>query len=258
MNGPQTETIGYQIRDDVAYITLDAPPLNILTCRMMDEISGALAAAAADRTLKAVAFTANGKAFSAGADVEEHRPEKIHAMMASFGRMFRLLDSLELPISMAVGGAALGGGFELVMMADVLLAGEQATFGQPEIRIGFFAPVGVSVLPARVGPARAIQITCSGRTYTAREMLEFGLVSKVVSQEELAENLEGVLNEFRRASPLVMRLNVRTMKEARGRMFAEALAHAEKVFLNELMQTEDVREGIASFFEKRRPVWKNR
>jgi len=160
---------------------------------------------------------------------------------------------------MAVDGAALGGGFELAMMADILLAGEKATFGQPEIRLGFFAPVGVVVLPARVGHGRAMEITCSGRTYSSFEMQAFGLVSRVTPSEELNETLETTLKDFRYASPLVMRLNVRTLKRVSGGAgFREALAASEKVFLEELMATEDVREGIASFFEKRKPLWKNR
>ncbi len=245
-------------RDDVAYVTLDSPPLNILTISMMDEITSALESASADRSLKAMAVTANGKAFSAGADVGEHRPERVAEMIGSFGRMFRAFDSLDLPVVMAVGGAALGGGFELTLMADVLVAAESATFGQPEIRIGFFAPVGVSLLPQRVGVAKAIEITSTGRSYTAAEMHACGLVSRVVAAEDLEAACEEVLKDFRRASPLVMRMNVRTLKKLRGYPFREGLAVAEKVFLGELMATEDVREGIASFFEKRRPVWKNR
>jgi cyclohexa-1,5-dienecarbonyl-CoA hydratase len=256
-----TETkspVHLEVRNDVAYITLDSPPLNILTISLMDAITETLGKVAADSSVKAVAFTANGKAFSAGADVDEHRPEKIQQMIGSFGRMFRTLSELEVPCVMAVNGPALGGGFELAMMADILIANEKATFGQPEIRLGFFAPVGVVVLPARVGPGRAMEITCSGRTYSAADMHEFGLVSRVVPLEELENALESTLKDFRHASPLVMRLNVRTLKRIYGGShFSEALATAEKAFLEELMATEDVREGIASFFEKRKPVWKN-
>ncbi len=243
--------------DGVAVLTLDSPPLNILTASMMDEISGALAAVRADPSLKAMALTANGKAFSAGADVGEHRPEDAPAMIASFSRMFTLLGGLELPIVMGVDGAALGAGFELAMMSDVLLATERAKFGQPEIRLGFFAPVAVAWLPARIGPARAMEVTCSGRTYTAAEMHAMGLVTRVVPREELRSALEEVLAGFRRASPFVMRLNARMLRRLAGRPFEEAHLEAERVFLQELIPSEDVREGIASFFEKREPVWKN-
>jgi len=140
----------------------------------------------------------------------------------------------------------------------VLLAAESASFGQPEIRLGFFAPVGVVELPALVGRAKAMEITCSGRIYGAEEMADCGLVSRVVPDGELVEAMEATLKDFRRASSLVMRLNVRMLKRSRGRSFAEALDEAEKVFLGELMAAEDPREGIAAFYEKRRPEWKNR
>jgi cyclohexa-1,5-dienecarbonyl-CoA hydratase len=254
----ESPSVSLTVRDDVAYLALEAPPYNILTCDLMERLRAALGQAAADSSLKAIALTASGKAFSAGADVGEHAPERAADLMRSFGGLFRELAALELPLVMAVDGAALGGGFELVMMADVLLASERATFGQPEIRLGFFAPVGVVRLPALVGPAKATEITCSGRTYSAEEMQRCGLVARVVPSTELGPALEATLDEFRRASPLILRMNVRVLKRLAGRPFTEALAQAEAAFLDELMATQDVREGIASFFEKRRPMWKNR
>jgi len=257
MAGPES-TIVFEVVEDVALITLDNPPVNILTGAMMDEITAALERVQADDTVKAVAFTARGKAFSAGADIGEHRPEQVGEMIAAFCGMFRRFDELDVPVVMAVDGGALGAGFELVMMADILLASERATFGQPEIRLGFFAPVGVAELPALVGRAKAIEITATGRTYSADEMHACGFVTQVVPTDQLDDALASVLKDLRRASPLVMRLNVRTLKRSRSLTFAEALATAEKVFLDELMTAEDPVEGIDSFYEKRRPVWRNR
>ncbi len=136
-------TVNYEVRDSVGYVTLDNPPVNIMSQALMDALAAILETAAGDKDLKALAITGAGKAFSAGADVGEHEPERAAGMIESFGRLFRNLDALEIPVVMAVNGAALGAGFELAMMADVLLAAESATFGQPEIRLGFFAPVGV-------------------------------------------------------------------------------------------------------------------
>ena len=111
-------------------------------------------------------------------------------------------------------------GFELVMAADVLLAGEKAKFGQPEILIGFFAPVGVAYLPKLVGTAKAMEITCSGRTYSGEEMRASGLVTKVVPSESLVEEMEGYLKDFRKVSPLVLRMNVRMLKRLRVELAA--------------------------------------
>jgi cyclohexa-1,5-dienecarbonyl-CoA hydratase len=246
------------IEKDVAYLTLSSPPYNILTCAMMDELRRHLAAVAADSSVKAVALTAEGKAFSAGADVGEHRPEQAPALMASFCGLFRDLDELQVPLIVAADGAALGAGFELAIMADVLLASERATFGQPEIRLGFLPPVGIARLPHLVGPARAAEIVCGGRTYSAAEMQAMGLVRQVLPPEQLEDALESVLKDLRRSSPLILRMNLRLLKRLCGQPFPLALAEAERVFLDELMATEDVREGIASFFEKRKPEWRNR
>ncbi len=254
----ESPLVSLRIADDVAHVRLDNPPVNIMTGALMDRLSERLATIASDRALKAVAITAAGKVFCAGADVGEHRREHAPAMIASFGRLFRRLDALEIPVVIAAQGAALGAGFELALMADVLLASEEATFGQPEIRLGFFAPVGVVVLPQLVGRARALEITATGRTYSAAEMAALGVVSRVTPAGALEEALEGVLKDLRRASPHVLRLNTRTLKRLSGAQFAARLEVAERVFLDELMASEDPAEGVAAFYEKRRPEWRNR
>ena len=252
-----TGAVRFEARDGVAFVTLDAPPLNIFSMALMDALTTALARASADRSLLAVVIAAEGRAFSAGADIGEHSPEQAPAMIAAFSRLFAVLGAIELPLVMAVDGPALGAGLELALMADILLATDRSTFGQPEIRLGFFAPVGVTALAARVGMPRAIEITCTGRTYSATEMAEMGLAVRVVSVEALAGTLDTVLKELRRASPLVMRMTVRVLRQSIGQPFEVARRAAERIFLDELMATDDVREGLASFQEKRRPAWKN-
>ena len=247
-----------EVRGGIAYLTLAAPPYNLLTGAMMTDLCAAIAAAQANRSLVGVVLTAEGKAFSAGADVGEHKPEQAPAMIAAFSRLFSTIGALDLPLVAAVHGAALGAGFELALMADIVVAGERATFGQPEIRLGFFAPVGVSWLPARIGVARAIEVTATGRTYTAAEMQAMGLVSRVAAADAFEAAVESVLDDLRRASPAVMRLNVRTARRLAGRPFEDGHREAERVFLDELMSLADVREGIASFYEKRAAVWQNR
>lgn len=253
----ETGTVRTAIEDGAATITLADPPLNIMSAAMMDALSEALEGAAADATVRVVALRAEGKAFSAGADVGEHHPDRAPQMMAAFGRLFRTLDALELPVVALVEGAALGGGFELAIMADVLLATDQASFGQPEIRLAFIAPVGIVRLLEICGTARAMEITCSGGTYSAEEMQRLGVVSRVVPAGEGEAALEAALRDFRRSSAHIMRMNVRTLKRVRGMGFRAGLGETERVFLEELMAAQDPLEGIASFYEKRRPVWKN-
>jgi len=252
-----TPLVGYAVEDGVARLTLDNPPVNIMTAAVMDEMTALLEKAADDRELKAVAVTAAGKAFCAGADVGEHRPENVAGMIAAFVRLFRRLDTMPVPVVMAAGGAAMGAGFEMVLMADILVAAEEAVFGQPEIRLGFFAPVGVARLPQLVGRARAMEIACGGRTYTAAEMQGMGLVSRVVPAVELDAALEKELGRLRKASPHVLRLNSKALKGGLGMPFAEALDRAEKIFLDELMTSQDPVEGIEAFYAKRAPEWRN-
>jgi cyclohexa-1,5-dienecarbonyl-CoA hydratase len=225
---------------------------------MMDEIAEHAARIAEQDTLKAVVFRAEGKAFSAGADVAEHAPDMAETMIKAFSGMFTALFALDIPVIMAVDGAALGGGFELVMAGDMVIATEGAKFGQPEIKLGFFAPLGVAYLPTLVGYRRAMEITCTGRTYDAQTMRDWGFVSEVVALEALDETVEKLLRDLRYVSPLVLRMNVRALRQTMALPVQEGHVAAERVFLDELMKTEEVVEGIASFSEKRKPQWKNR
>lgn len=258
MSNPTTVgTVQYEFQEDVAFITLDAPPLNILTAAVMADLTASIEFALTEPTARAVVVRAGGRAFSAGADVGEHRPERAREMIAAFSRLFDVLAASALPIIAVVEGAALGAGFELAMMADILIATDRATFGQPEIRLGFFAPLGVAWLGRRIGIGRAIEVTALGRTYTAAEMHAFGLVSHVAPADALAAAVDAVLGDLRRTSAAVLRMNVRLVRASLERPFAEARHEAERVFLEELMATEDVREGIAAFYDKRRPAWKH-
>src|SRR5665647_1840714 len=187
-------TVLYTVQNDVAFVTLDAPPLNILSAAIMLELAAAAEQAQADPSVKALVLQAKpgSRAFSAGADVGEHRPENAAEMIAAFSRLFAALGACELPVIAVVDGAAMGAGFELAMMADILLASDNARFAQPEIRLGFFAPVGVAWLARRIGPARAIEVTSTGRTYSAAEMHDFGLVSRVVARDDARDETEVV------------------------------------------------------------------
>jgi cyclohexa-1,5-dienecarbonyl-CoA hydratase len=178
-------------------------------------------------------------------------------MIAVFDRIFELIHRLDVPTIAAVHGACLGGGMELAIACDIVAASSNARFGQPEIRLGFFPPYAVVRLPELVGTSKAIEICTTGRIYTAREALDLGFVSSVSDEENFNQKLDGLVEEICASSPLIIRMNKRAVKMIKGCEFREAARKANDYFLNSLMKTEDTLEGIRSFEEKRRPVWKN-
>jgi cyclohexa-1,5-dienecarbonyl-CoA hydratase len=157
-----------------------------------------------------------------------------------------------------VHGPCLGGGMELAIACDIIVASAKATFGQPEIRLGFFPPYAAIRLPQLVGTARTIEICATGKIYSADEAKAMGMISQVVGEEAFSEAVEGVAGSLLMNSPLIIRLNKRAVKGHIGMAFPQALAGVTDLFLNKLMKTEDTLEGINSFAEKRKPVWKNR
>jgi len=244
--------------EGVARITLARPKHNWLNIELMKELNGHLEALLGDQDLKCVVLLGEGPSWSAGVDVDEHAPDKVHGMIATFNRIFELIDQIEVPVIAAVHGRALGGGMEVAIACDVVVAARSAVFGQPEIKLGFLPPYAAIRLPWLVGPARAVEICTTGMTYTAEQAREMGFVSRVVDDDAFAAAVEQIVAEISQASPLVIRLNKRAVKVHLGLGSGQALAGVTDLFLGTLMKTEDTLEGIASFRERRKPVWKNR
>jgi cyclohexa-1,5-dienecarbonyl-CoA hydratase len=243
---------------DVVRITLARPPLNILTVEMLEELRTALDDAAERPALKAVVLAAEGKAFSAGVAVEDHLGERARPMLETFHALFHALRALECPTIAAVQGAALGGGAELATFCDLVVADEEATFGQPEIRVGVFAPIAVLHYPLRVGPAHALRLLLTGAVIGAAEAQRLGLVDRVVPAGTLAEAVEAEVERFRTLSAVVLRLTKRALRETQGLPFEDGLAVLEELYHHTLMTTADAEEGLRAFVEKRKPVWRDR
>lgn len=244
--------------DCMARITLARPKHNVLNIEMMKELSAALSACAADEGLKCAVLAGEGPSWCAGVDVGEHRPEMVAEMMAAFNSIFETMEKIDVPLIAAVHGACLGGGMELAIACDIIVASSRATFGQPEIRLGFFPPYAAIRLPQLVGTARTVEICATGRTYSADEAKAMGMISQVAGEEAFGEAVQGVVDSLLASSPLIIRLSKRAVKKHLGMAFPEALAGVTDLFLNRLMKTEDTLEGINSFSEKRKPQWKNR
>jgi cyclohexa-1,5-dienecarbonyl-CoA hydratase len=179
-------------------------------------------------------------------------------MLEHFHEIFRTLEEMAKPVLAIVDGAALGGGCELVAACDIVLATERARFGQPEIKLGVFPPVGAILLPRIIGEKRARELLLTGELIDAREAARLGLVNYLVPPAQLEQKTQEILGKLRELSAPALEMARRAISLGAGRTFDELLAKVEDLYLNELMKTKDASEGIRAFMEKRKPNWHNR
>jgi cyclohexa-1,5-dienecarbonyl-CoA hydratase len=252
--------IVFDRQDGVARLVLNKPPFNVLDIAMMQEINRALEELSSAPAAKVLVFEAaeGSKAFSAGVDVSEHTADKVDEMIEVFHRIFRLLDALDVPTVAVVGGAALGGGCELALFCDMIIASEKASFGQPEIQVGVFPPIAAVALPGIIGPKKAMELVLTGERIRADEAQRLGLVNKVVPPDELRAAADELVGKLSGLSAAVLGVTKRAVRVGSVGRFDDALAAVEELYLRRLMDTEDAHEGLAAFMEKRAPVWKDR
>ena len=250
--------IKFEKADGVARITLARPKHNVMNIEMMNEFNLALDDIHADQDLKCLIILADGPSWCAGVEVADHKPAQVDEMIATFNGIFERMHRLEITTIACVHGACLGGGMEVAIACDVIVAAQGAMFGQPEIKLGFFPPYAAVRLPQLVGPAKAIEICTAGKRYTAAQAQQMGFVAHVVENQQLVAATNALAEELQACSPLIIRLNKRAVKQHLRLSFQEALTGVSDLFLNTLMKTEDTLEGIASFEKRRKPVWKNR
>lgn len=248
------------IDDRVARLQLAHPPLNVLTIAMMREVEAALSECMNRREIVAVTLeaAANSRAWCAGFAVEEHAEETIYQLLEAFHSIFRTLNLLAKPVVGIVDGAALGAGCELVAACDIVIASETARFGQPEIKLGIFPTVACAVLPRIIGERAARELILTGEIIDARRAYDLGLVTHIVAPDALHIKADEVLNRLRELSAPALESARRALDSSRGARFEDALTAIENLYLNDLMKTEDSREGTQAFLEQRKPVWKNR
>jgi len=255
-----TREVHLQVADRVARLTLSHPPLNILTISIMKDIAAAIQRIGTMTDVCAIVLAASSssRAFSAGVSVEEHRPETVYQMLEAFHSIFRGLNAVSKPVVALVAGNALGGGCELVAFADIVIAGQSARFGQPEIKLGVFPPVSCCILPRVIGEKKAREMVFTGELLTAEEARAVGLVNYVVPELELEAKAAEVLAVLRQMSVPALEKARRAIAETAGMPFEDALKHAEQIYLNDLMSFRDPLEGVQAFVEKRTPVWKHK
>ncbi len=242
--------------EGITQVVLSRPPLNVLNIPMMRELARALTSDAVTREANVVALVAAGKAFSAGVDVADHTPERMEEMLDLFHTVIRHVWDCPVPTVALVKKTALGGGAELATSCDIILAGDRAKFGQPEIRLGVFPPVAMVNLPEIIGVRRAAEMIMTGNMVSATDAERMGLVNGVYPDESFDDEAENYLQRLAKMS----RTSLIETKDAfraslRERNPRHALEMLEDRYLNRLMATHDAKEGIAAYLEKREPVW---
>ncbi len=245
----------------VTLIRLNRPEaLNALNSQLLGELSRALDAAEADETVRCLVLTGSDRAFAAGADIKE-MSDKSYAQMFSadfFGGAARRIEQCRKPIIAAVAGYALGGGCELAMLCDFIIAAETAKFGQPEINLGVMPGIGgTQRLPRAVGKAKAMDMVLTARMMDAAEAERAGLVSRVVPADKMLEEALAAAAKIASQSPLAVAMNKELVNAAFETTLSTGVTMERRLF-HSLFAFEDQKEGMAAFVEKRKPDFKGR
>jgi enoyl-CoA hydratase len=254
------EFILTEVHEQVGLIRLNRPKaLNALSSGLRGELMDALVGFQMDASIGAIVITGDERAFAAGADIKEMADASAVDMIQkdSIGSFDRI-QHIRKPIIAAVSGWCLGGGNELAMSCDMIVASETARFGQPEINLGVIPGAGgTQRLTRAVGKAIAMEMVLNNRTLTAAEALQYGLVNRVVPVERYLEEAMGLAAEIAARAPLAVRLGKEAVNHAFDTFLAEGLADERRAFYF-LFASEDQKEGMAAFTEKRKPEWKGK
>ena len=247
-------------RDRVGLVRLNRPEaMNALNPTILRELMEALEVFDVDESIGAMVVAGNQKVFAAGADIKEMAEASEEQMrQSSFINSFDRIRKIQKPVIAAVSGWALGGGCELAMSCDMIVASEKARFGQPEITIGVIPGAGgTQRLTLAVGKAVAMEMVLNNRALSAQEAFQFGLVNRVVPVESYLQEAISLADEIASRAPVA----VLAGKEAVNKVFESSLTDGlstEKELFYRLFSTEDQKEGMHAFIEKRKPIWKGK
>jgi cyclohexa-1,5-dienecarbonyl-CoA hydratase len=251
--------VSVEKKERVATITMERPPLNVLDIELLHELDSVLTAVTGESTTDVVVLQGAGqRAFSAGVEIRDHTKEKVPQMLDAVHGAIRKLLTLPQVTVAVVQGVCLGGGCELASSCDFVVATEDSVFGTPEILVGCYPPVALARFSSLIGYHRAAEMILTGRRYSATEALAMGLINRAVPSDQLASELARLSAELTGKSGAILRLTVRGLRELSLKNFSEALKRSEEIYCGDLLQTEDVEEGVKAFLEKRKPAWSHR
>lgn len=253
------DIIDYKVSGHVAEITLNRPPVNAMSMPLLEQLIDALKRAAGDDNVRAVMISsALSTRFSAGLDLDLLLGNSGEEVRQLLGRLYIELTDVQYnlgkPSIAVVNGAARGGGMTLSISCDVILAGESATFGYPEIDLAVIPAIHFVHLPRIIGRHRAFELLFSGRSFDAAEAASLGLVSRVVADEKLHDEAKALAETFASKSPNTMRMARAAFMRANDLDYRRGVGYAAELFCN-VVATDDAQEGLRAFAEKRTPKW---
>ncbi|HJB56561.1 MAG TPA: enoyl-CoA hydratase/isomerase family protein [Candidatus Flavonifractor intestinipullorum] len=256
------QTLRYEVEDQIAVLTINRPEaLNALNGQVIGELEEAVSAVEADRSLKALIITGEGRSFVAGADIGAQAPLDVDGGRRWGQRgsaLFRRIEKLEIPTIAAVNGFALGGGCELALACDIILASEKAKFGQPEVGLGITPGFsGTQRLPRRVGVGKAKELIYTGKMIKADEALRIGLANEVYPPEELMEQAKSLAKTIAGNAPIAVRYAKAAIDRGLQTDIDSGIAVENELFAM-CFATADQKEGMQAFLDKRPATFQNR
>jgi cyclohexa-1,5-dienecarbonyl-CoA hydratase len=246
--------INVEKHERVVHLVINAPPVNVLDAAILGALVERLGELADDDSVAAVVVSGEGRCFSAGASVAEHKQEQADGMVTGLVDACLALPAFPAPVIAAVHGSCLGGAMELISFCDFVVATPEAIFGQPEIKLAFFPPVALHQLPLLTGYQNAAYTILSGENLPAERAQSMGLVQKILPKDQWGE----IDDLFNGLSAPVLRITKQALAKSLTEGCEERLDHFKALFMSELYHLEDVTEGIESFEERRPPEWKHR
>lgn len=243
---------------EVAKLRMKRPPTNLLTIDMIEEMNDAVLHLQRNRSLEALVITGDNGCFSEGFAVDELVPDRTQRLMQVYMRLFETLRMLDAVQIAAVQGPAIGAGFEVALACNLFLASEDATFALPETSWGIIPPVATAILP-RIAPRRkAMEWIVTNAVIPASELQHYGVVNRLLPSDKFDAAVDAFVANVANKSGRVLEIAKRAQFEAYNASFAESLSRSHTIFLRELMDLEDAREGLEARREGRTPHWKNR
>lgn len=243
----------------VARLILENGKGNVLDSDLMFQLTAILDQFKYENGLKLITFEGAGEHFSFGASIEEHTKDLVGAMLSSFHNIFYKIIDLGVPAMAKISGKCLGGGMELVLVCNFLFADKSAILGQPEILLGVFAPPASIMLPLKIGYSKAEELLITGRSITAEEGKDMGLINEVYDDKNTMESAldKWIIQHILPKSASSLRYAVKAARSTFNNIIINKLSTLEHLYLDQLMETKDANEGINAFIERRKPVWEN-